>query len=81
MLGEELFDRGTECIKEIALYTPSGAALLSQVTVLPAEVTHLMFIFCCPLIVILVKRHVEHKAAIREASREAVREKEKEEKT
>ena len=64
MLGEEIFDKATECTKEIALYTPSGAALLHEVSFLSPGVTHVVLIICCPLIVLLVKGHIHHHQAV-----------------
>lgn len=67
MFSEEIIEKSVECCKEVILYTPSGAAALASVTsFIPQEVTHLIFIFCCPLIVLFVKhekRQHEEKAA------------------
>ena len=69
---EEVVDKGLECFKEVALYTPSGAVTLQCVTgFLPAEATHLVLIFCCPLIVIVMKhrRHKRQRKVREEAGR------------
>lgn len=63
---EELFEKGTECTKEIALYTPTGAALLHEVSFMSAEVTHFVLIFSVPIVVLLVKGRLHHHKALKE---------------
>lgn len=70
MLGEELFEKVTECSKEIALYTPSGAAFLHEVSFLPPGVTHVVLILCCPVVVLLVKGSLHHHRHLRELEAE-----------
>lgn len=68
-LGEEILDKGVECFKEVVLYTPSGAVTLQYVTSwMPLEATHLLMIFCCPLVVITAK----HRRMKRKQKREVV---------
>lgn len=59
-LAEELLEKTVDAGKEIILYTPSGAAILQSFTILPGQVTHLIMIICCPLVVMVVKGHRDH---------------------
>lgn len=60
-IGEDIFDKSTECFKEVALYTPTGATLLHEVSIFPAEATHFIIIGCCPMFILLVKERRRRK--------------------
>lgn len=64
--GEEIFEKSAECVKEAMLYTPSGAALLGEVSFIPGEVTHWVLIVCCPLVVLVIKGNRQHRKHHRE---------------